>query len=184
MAVTRADKEAELEQLEKAFKGSDSAILVDYKGMSVPQVTELRRQIRNTRSKYLVVKNTLALRATRGTPLEAMSQHFEGPTAVAYNEDNPVALAKVLTAFAKANPNLVFKGAVVEGRAIEAKEIAAIAELPSREELVARLLFLIQSPLRRLVTVLNGPVRNLAGVVTQIAQQKSKSGGADAAAGQ
>jgi len=182
--MNRTEKEQAVTRLEADLAKSKNAVLVGFAGLKVPEVTELRRQIRNTRSKYLVVKNTLALRATRGTPLEAMSQHFEGPTAVAYNEDNPVALAKVLTAFAKANPNLVFKGAVVEGRAIEAKEIAAIAELPSREELVARLLFLIQSPLRRLVTVLNGPVRNLAGVVTQIAQQKSKSGGADAAAGQ
>ena len=182
--MNRTEKEQAVTRLEADLAKSQNAVLVGFAGLKVPEVTELRRQIRNTRSKYLVVKNTLALRATRGTPLEAMSQHFVGPTAVAYNEDNPVALAKVLTAFAKANPNLVFKGAVVEGRAIGAKEIAAIAELPSREELVARLLFLIQSPLRRLVTVLNGPVRNLAGVVTQIAQQKSKSGGADAAAGQ
>jgi len=182
--MNRTEKEQAVTRLEADLAKSQNAVLVGFAGLKVPEVTELRRQIRNTRSKYLVVKNTLALRATRGTPLEAMSQHFVGPTAVAYNEDNPVALAKVLTAFAKANPNLVFKGAVVEGRAIEAKEIAAIAELPSREELVARLLFLIQSPLRRLVTVLNGPVRNLAGVVTQIAQQKSKSGGADGAAGQ
>jgi len=182
--MNRTEKEQAVTRLEADLAKSQNAVLVGFAGLKVPEVTELRRQIRNTRSKYLVAKNTLALRATRGTPLEAMSQHFVGPTAVAYNEDNPVALAKVLTAFAKANPNLVFKGAVVEGRAIEAKEIAAIAELPSREELVARLLFLIQSPLRRLVTVLNGPVRNLAGVVTQIAQQKSKSGGADAAAGQ
>jgi large subunit ribosomal protein L10 len=182
--MNRTEKEQAVTRLEADLAKSQNAVLVGFAGLKVPEVTELRRQIRSTRSKYLVVKNTLALRATRGTPLEAMSRHFVGPTAVAYNEDNPVALAKVLTAFAKANPNLVFKGAVVEGRAIEAKEIAAIAELPSREELVARLLFLIQSPLRRLVTVLNGPVRNLAGVVTQIAQQKSKSGGADAAAGQ
>ena len=84
--------------------------------------------------------------------------------------------------FAKANPNLVFKAALIEGRAVPAAEIKAIAELPSREEMVARLLFLMQSPMRRLVTVLNGPVRNLAGVVSQIADQKAKSGPAPAAA--
>jgi large subunit ribosomal protein L10 len=87
-----------------------------------------------------------------------------------------VALAKVLTAFAKTNPNLVFKAALVEGRPIAAAEIKAIAELPTREELVSKLLFLMQSPLRRLVTVLNGPIRNLAGVVSQIAEQKEKTG--------
>jgi large subunit ribosomal protein L10 len=101
---------------------------------------------------------------------------------VAYNRSNPIALAKVLTAFAKTNQNLVFKAALIEGQAVAASEIKVIAELPSREELVSKLLFVMQSPLRRLVTVLNGPIRNLAGVVSQIADQKSKSGPADEAA--
>jgi large subunit ribosomal protein L10 len=92
-----------------------------------------------------------------------------------------VALAKVLTNFAKTNPNLVFKAAVIDGQAVAASEIKTIAELPSREELVSKLLFVMQSPMRRLVTVLNGPVRNLAGVMSQIADQKSKSGAAEAA---
>ena len=104
-----------------------------------------------------------------------------GATAVAYNRSSPVALAKVLTTFAKANPNLVFKAAVIEGQPVAAAEIRTIAELPSREELVSRLLFLMQSPMRRLVTVLNGPIRNLASVVSQIAESKSKSGPAQAA---
>jgi len=181
--MNRTEKAEAVAGLEGDLAKTKNAILVGFAGLKVPEVTELRRQIRNTRSKYLVVKNTLALRATQGTPLESMSQYFVGPTAVAYNEDNPVALAKVLTTFAKANPNLVFKAAVVEGRPVEAKEIQAIAELPSREELVTRLLFLIQSPLGRLVVVLNGPVRNLAGVVHQIAEQKSKAGPADVASG-
>ena len=181
--MNRTEKAEAVAVLEGDLAKTKNAILVGFAGLKVPEVTELRRQIRNSRSKYLVVKNTLALRATVGTPLESMSRYFVGPTAVAYNEDNPVALAKVLTAFAKANPNLVFKAAVVEGRPVEAKEIQAIAELPSREELVRRLLFLIQSPLRRLVVVLNGPVRNLTGVVHQIAEQKSKAGSADVAPG-
>ena len=181
MAVSRVEKEAEQGELEAAFRGTDTAVLVDYRGVTVPQVTELRRQVRGTQSRYLVVKNTLALRATKGTPLEGLAEHFVGPTAVAFNPTNPVALVKVLTAFAKANPNLVFKAAVIEGRPVPAEAIKAIAELPSREELVARLLFLMQSPLRRLVTVLSGPARNLASVVAQIAEQKSKSGAAEAA---
>jgi large subunit ribosomal protein L10 len=183
--MKRTEKEQAVAVLESDLAKSKNAVLVGFAGLKVPEVTELRRQVRNTKSKYVVVKNTLALRATHGTPLEAMSKHFVGPTAVAYNEDNPVALAKVLTAFAKTNPNLVFKGAIVEGKPVEAKQIAVIAELPTREELVVRLLFLIQSPLRRLVTVLNGPVRNLALVMAQIADQKSKSAtAADAVAGE
>ena len=104
MAVTRADKEAELQQLEQAFKGSDSAILVDYKGLNVPQVTELRRQLRTAKASYKVVKNTLAKRALKGTRFEALTQYFEGTTAVAYTSTDPVALAKTLTTFAKTAP--------------------------------------------------------------------------------
>jgi large subunit ribosomal protein L10 len=178
--MNRAEKASQVEELGQGLAKAGNAILFAFAGLKVPEVTELRRQVRATKSRYLVVKNTLALRATRGTPLEALSSHFVGATAVVFNEDNPVALAKVLTAFAKANPNLVFKAALVEGLPVEAGQIKAIADLPTREQLVGRLLFLMQSPLRRLVTVLNGPVRNLAGVVKQIAEQKAGAGEAPA----
>jgi len=180
--MNRAEKAEQIEQLGAGLAKSGNAILFAFAGLKVPEVTELRRQVRATKSRYVVVKNTLARRAAKGTALEQLSDHFIGATAVAYNDDNPVALAKVLTAFAKANPNLVFKAALVEGRAIKADQIKSIAELPTREELVSKLLFLMQSPLRRLVTVLNGPIRNLAGVVSQIADQKEKTGAAPAAA--
>src|ERR1043165_7395554 len=101
MAVTRADKEVELQQLEAAFKGSDSAILLDYKGLNVPQVTELRRQLRGAKAQYKVVKNTLARRAIKGTSFESLETFFAGATGVAYTSTDPVALAKTLTAFLK-----------------------------------------------------------------------------------
>lgn len=179
--MNRTEKAAAVATLEADLAKASNAVLFGFAGLKATEVMELRRQVRGTRSKYVVVKNTLALRATKGTALEGVAKHFTGPTAVAYNQSSPVALAKVLTAFARTNPNLVFKAAVVEGLAVEAGEIAAIAQLPSREELVSKLLFLIQSPMRRLVTVLNGPVRNLAGTLAQIAEQKSKSGGGGAA---
>jgi large subunit ribosomal protein L10 len=116
MAVTRADKAAELQALEAAFKGSDSAVLVDYKGMNVPQVTELRRQLRTAKAKYKVVKNTIAKRALKGTSFESLDKYFEGTTAVAYTETDPVALAKTLTTFAKTAPTLKIKAAVVQRR--------------------------------------------------------------------
>ena len=94
MAVTRADKAAELQLLESAFQGSETAILVDYKGLNVPQVTELRRQLRSAKASYKVVKNTLAKRALKGTSFEALDVHFAGTTAVAYTATDPVALAK------------------------------------------------------------------------------------------
>src|SRR6187455_3768580 len=99
MAVTRADKELELQQLERAFQGSETAILVDYKGLNVPQVTELRRQLRSAKASYKVVKNTLAKRALKGTSFEPLEKFFEGTTAVAYTKKDPVALAKTLTTF-------------------------------------------------------------------------------------
>src|SRR5206468_11450067 len=106
MAVTRADKEAEFQQLERAFKGSDSAIVVDYKGLNVPQVTELRKQLRGAKASYRVVKNTIAKRALKGTRFEVLEKFFEGTTAVAYTKTDPVALAKTLTTFVKTAPTL------------------------------------------------------------------------------
>src|ERR1039457_7056064 len=107
--MNRTEKAAMLEVLEQDMAKSSNAILFGFAGLKVPEVTELRRQVRGTQSKYLVVKNTLALRATRGTPLEALARHFVGPTAVVYNDESAIALAKVLTTFAKTNPNMVFK---------------------------------------------------------------------------
>ena len=117
MAVTRADKEQELSDLTAAFKAASTAIVVDYKGLNVPAVTELRNQIRNVKGKYRVVKNTLAVRASKGTAFEALEKQFEGTTAVAYTENDAVALAKALTTFMKGAPHLQIKGAVVHGTA-------------------------------------------------------------------
>ena len=113
MAVTRASKVEELQGLEEAFKGTDSAILLDYKGLKVPEVTELRRQVRGARGQYKVVKNTLATRAIKGTPFEPLTEFFVGTTAVAYSGEDPVALAKVLTTFAKATPALQIKACLL-----------------------------------------------------------------------
>src|SRR4029078_9455664 len=109
MAVTRESKEAELRELEGSFKGTESAILVDYRGLKVPEVTELRRQIRRARGRYQVVKNQLATRAIKGTPFESLTQFFVGTTAVAYSGEDPVALAKVLTKSAQARTLLQIK---------------------------------------------------------------------------
>src|SRR5436189_349648 len=154
MAVTRADKEAELQQLEAAFKGCDSAILVDYKGMNVPQVTELRRQLRSAKASYKVVKNTLAKRALKGTSFEALEKYFEGTTAVAYTGTDPVALAKTLTAFMKGAPTLSIKAAVVQGRAIKPAEVTDLANLPGKPELYSKLLYVLQAPMQQFVSVL------------------------------
>ena len=126
MAVTRADKETELQVLEGVFQGSDAAILIDYRGINVPQATELRAQLRKARSGYKVVKNTLAKRALKGTDYESLSAHFEGTTAVAYTEEDPVALAKTLTTFLKTVPSMQIKAAVVQGQAVQPAQVTEL----------------------------------------------------------
>ena len=167
MAVTRAEKETQLEGLSSAFTGVETAILVDYKGLNVPQVTELRRQLRTVKASYRVVKNTLARRAIKGTAFEPLDVHFAGTTAIAYTGDDPVALAKALTAYAKTNPAFTFKSGFVEGRVVEVKSIQELASMPSKEELYAKILFLINASAQRLVTAVSGVGRNLAVVVDQ-----------------
>jgi len=169
---TREEKSQEVSELNEQIGKASNAFLIDFKGITVPQVTELRKQVRQTNSGYVVVKNTLALIALKDSPIINMKEKFTGPTAIAFNSTDAVVLAKALTKFAKDVPAVQFKGALLNGQVVPASEIQNIANLPSRGELVAKLLYMLQSPIRGLVTVLQANIRNLTVVLDQIAKQK------------
>lgn len=173
MPLSRATKQEILGGYEEAMASTEHAFIIGFKGITVNQVTELRSRVRKSGGQYVVVKNTLARRAVVGKPLEKVRDQFVGPTAVVFSKSDPVSLAKVLTDFAKETPAIEFKGGLVEGQPIAAGQVKEIASLPSRGELIAKLLFLLQSPITRFVRVLaaSGPQR-LAIVLDQVAKKK------------
>jgi large subunit ribosomal protein L10 len=142
--------------------------LINYRGLKVVDTTELRRKIRDFDGSYVVVKNSLALRAVKQTKLEQLEPYFEGPTAVAFHRADVVGLAKLLTDISKSNPNFTFKAALVQGKVVPPSEIQVLASMPSREVMLSRLVFLLKAPLQRLTTVLKAPVRNLGLVIKQV----------------
>jgi len=169
---SKGKKKEELENLKKDLADAKNLFVAQFQGMTVAQDAELRQKIRDSKSKYRVVKNTLAKKAAEGTPAEGVTKSFDGSTSIAYNANDPVSLAKALTAYAKTNPLFVFKAGIVEGRVINLADIANIAAMPSKEELIAKLLFLVNSPAQRLAVVMNGVARNLAVVMQQAVEQK------------
>lgn len=178
--MNRDEKAQAISEFTENIGQATNAFLISFKGITVPQVTELRKQVRETGSGYVVVKNTLALIGVKDSPLTALKDKFTGETAVAYNTTDAVALAKVLTKFAKDVPVVQFKGAMLGGQIVAAAEIQNIANLPSRDELIGKLLYLMQHPIRGLAVVLNGTIRNVAVVLDQIAKQKGGGEGGEA----
>src|SRR6267142_4734523 len=171
---TKAQKQKNLEALTEQFKNAQAAMIVGFKGMTVPKDQELRNQLREAGVSYEVVKNTLARKAAQGTALERAADQFKGVTAVALSTEDPVGLSKAIAKFTKANPDIFkFKVGIVEGNVVALKDVEAIASLPSKEELISKVLFLINCQAQRLVTVISAVPRNLAIVVKQIGDQKS-----------
>ncbi|MGE0640322.1 MAG: 50S ribosomal protein L10 [Thermoanaerobaculia bacterium] len=173
MPLSRATKVEILGNYEGELSSAQHAFVIGFKGITVNQATELRSRVRKSGGQYVVIKNTLARKAVSGKALEQVKEHFTGPTAIVFGASDPVGLAKVLTEFAKETPALEFKGGLVEGRPIAAEQVQEIAALPGRQELIAKLLFLLQSPITRFVRVLaaSGPQR-LAIVLDQVAKKK------------
>jgi len=164
--MNRTEKQTLIDTLHQEFNRSPHAVLVDYRGLSVPAVTEFRRKLRAAGSRYRVVKNTLAQRAAQGTPLEKLGPQFEQMTGVAYTEADPIALAKTLVDFARDHPALRLRAGIVSGeQVLDADGVKALSTMPSLPELRARLLGLLQAPATQLVRLLATPATQLAPVM-------------------
>ena len=171
----REQKQENIDALTEQFKNANAAMLVSFQKMTVAKDQELRRQLREAGVDYAVVKNTLARKAAAGTPLEPMSDQFKGVTAVALSTTDPVGLSKAIAKFTKANPEIFsFKVGLVEGKVVALRDVEAIASLPSREDLLSKVLFLVNCQAQRLVTVLQAVPRNLAVVMDQVRAQKER----------
>jgi len=172
----KSDKEKDLEALKKDFEKTNNIFLTGFEKITVQQDFELRKTVRGAGGNYKVVKNNLAEKAAEGTPAAGMMKDLAGMTSMAYTAKDPVALAKALTAYAKANPAFTFKAGLVEGRVIEVRSIQELANMPSKEELIAKVMFLINSSAQRIAVSLNGVARNLAVVLDQaIKENKFKA---------
>ena len=163
----KEDKQKDVDALREDLARLQNLFVTGYEKLRVDQDFELRKVVRGAGAKYKVVKNNLAEKASEGTPAEQVLKGLRGMTSVAYTTNDPVALAKALTAYAKANPSFTFKAGIVEGRVIDVKAINELATMPSKEEIFAKLLYLINAPAQRLVTAMNAVGRNLAVVVDQ-----------------
>ncbi len=163
----KEDKKKDIDALRQDLEQSKNLFVTGYEKLRVDQDFELRKVVRGAGGKYRVIKNNLAEKASEGTAAEQVLKDLRGMTSMAYTTGDPVALAKALTAYAKANPTFTFKAGMVEGRVIDVKAINDLATMPSKEEIFAKLLFLIQAPAQRLVTAMNAVGRNLAVVVDQ-----------------
>jgi large subunit ribosomal protein L10 len=172
MALTRAKKAEKVEQLAKELAGSTSAIIGTFAKLTVSQDYELRKTVRAAGGRYRVLKNKLAARAAQGSKIEAALQGLKGVSSVAYTSGDPVALAKALAGWVSENAEFTFKLGIVDGKVINVQEVKALATMPGKDELFAKLLFLINSPAQRLATVINATGRDLAVVINQAVEQK------------
>ena len=170
---TREKKQNDLNALAEELNNSKSAMIVSFNKLTVNKDQEFRHQLREAGAKYQVVKNTVARLAVKGTPYEDASEHFKGVTAIAWTENDPVVLSKTISKFIKTNADFyTLKAGVVDGKVFNLAQIEAIANLPSKEELISKLLYVINAQAQRIVTVINAVPRDLAVVIKQIGEAK------------
>jgi len=177
----KAEKKADGEQLHAELANVATVILSTFQGITVEQDTRLRRTVEAAGGRYQVVKNTVAERAAAGTPAEGLLKNLKGTNSIAYTKTDPVALAKILTKVAKDTPAFQFRAGWVEGRVISIQEIGQLATLPSKEELISKVMFLLNAPAQRVASALAALPRNLA-VVTSEAVKANKFGGSNGGA--
>ncbi len=163
----KSEKQQDLDKLKTELAKVSTVILTTFQGITVEQDTKLRRAVQAAGGKYQVVKNTLAELAGSGTPAEGVLKNLKGTHSIAYTQSDPVALAKALTKIAKDVPAFQFKSGVVEGRVISISEIKQLADMPSKEELISKIMFLLNAPAQRIATALNALPRNLAVTVSE-----------------
>ena len=164
-----------LEELRNRFDGVRSAILTEYRGLTVEQLSQLRRELRNVSAEYKVLKNRLARIAVEGSPLDGLRPYMKGPTAVALTRKDAVAMAKAIQNFQKQNPELSVTSGCVEGRVIPAGEVKALADLPSRELLLSQVVGGFQAPIAGLVNALDGVLRSFVSVLDQLRAKREAS---------
>ncbi len=180
---TRERKQTDLNALTEQLNNSKSAMIVSFNKLTVNKDQEFRNKLRDAGAQFQVVKNTLARLAVKGTPYEGASEHFKGVTGIAWSNADAVVLSKTVSKFVKDNGDIyTFKAGIVEGRVVDLKQVEAIASLPSKEELISKLMFVINAQAQRIVTVINAVPRNLAIVVKQIGELSAEQKGATAKA--
>jgi len=169
---TRERKQNDLNALAEELGNSKSAMIVGFTKLTVNKDQEFRNNLREAGAKYQVVKNTIARLAVQGTPYAEAAEHFKGVSAIAWTDNDPVVLSKAISKFVKENADFyTFKAGVVDGRVVSQKEVEAIASLPSKEELISKLLWVLNAQAQRIVTVINAVPRDLAVVIKQIGEK-------------
>lgn len=171
--MANAEKTESVEELKKRFAGVQSAVLTEYRGLTVRQLSDLRKQLKGAAAEYKVVKNRLARIAVKGSPLDGLGKHLTGPTGVAYTLKDPVPVAKALQAFVRNNPALTIKVGMIEGKVLEPAALKSLADLPSKDALRAQLVGALQGPLSQLVTLLTAAQGELVRVLEARSKQEA-----------